>query len=267
MKAVLLAPVAAVLLLAAACGGDGDVAPDGAGFEQEPGATREVESATSTTAGLEPMINGSNPASFSIIEEDLNGGWITDNDHTYVRGPADYQAFGASSGGRLFESPDEAKATLAEWGYQGGYTTGFDPVGLTAAVLRGQFYIDLELHLFGSIEGAQAAFAHFSSFRGSAEGAEEITSIDAVGNEHAAYRLVSGTVTGSDIPAIFHLYIFRRGNMVGIVQTGGAEPYMTDAAVATLASIVDEKVLGTRTSPTPTPVQHVTVPPTLTPAP
>lgn len=257
LSALVLLPV---VFAGVACG-DGDVAGDGASFEQDPNATEVVDpGATSDTAELEPLITASNPSAFSIIEDDLSTAWTTDEDHTFVRGPGDYQAFG------FFDTPEEAQAALAEWEYQGGYVTGFNPVGLTAAVLRGDFYIDLELHLFKTIEQAGQAFDHFVQYRGSVEGAEEI-SLPPVGNEHRAFLLVSGTVPGSELEAAYHLYIFRRGNLVVVAQTRGAEPYMTGDAVASLARIVDEKVLGTRTSPSPTPGDLVPVPATLTPEP
>lgn len=248
-------------MLAAACGGEGGGSGDNPDFEQDPGATSPSgPQPTSVTRALEPVITGSNPSQFSIIESDLGGQWTTDDDHTFVRGPQEYQAFG------FFDTPEEAQAQLAEWQYQGGYVTGFDPVGLTAAVLRGSFYIDLEIHLWGDIEKAKAAFDHFVDYRGSAEGAEMID-LPGYGNEHAALKLTSGTVTGTDIPAVYHLYIFRRGNMVTVIQTRGGEPYMTDDAVAQLAAIVDEKVLGTRATASPTPGDLVPVPATITATP
>lgn len=257
-----LAPLVVLpaMLAGVACGGN-DAPADGASFEQDPAATEVIDpDATSETADLEPLISTSNPSAFSIIEDDLSNAWTTDEEHTFVRGPDDYQAFG------FFDTPEEAQAALAEWEYQGGYITGFNPVGLTAAVLRGDFYIDLELHLFKTIDQAAQAFEHFVDYRGSAEGAEAV-SLAPVGNEHGAFVLVSGTVPGSDIAAAYHLYIFRRGNLVVVTQTRGADPYMTGDSVVALARIVDEKVLGTRTSPSPTPGELVPVPATLTPEP
>lgn len=247
------AVLAGGLLLGVACGGGGGDDDDDAGL---PG-----DRATSVTADAEPIIPGGDPSSFSVTEADIGASYDTDDDHTFARAAGDYQAFG------FFDTPEEAKEKLAEWGYRGGYITGFDPVGLFADVLRGRYYSDVELHLFDSIEHAHMAFEHFVRQRASVDGAEYLNSLPAHGNEWAALKLVSGKVTNTDVDAVYHVYFMRRGNMVAVVQTRGAAPYMNDAEVANLAAIIDEKVLGTRDAVQPTPAGGIETPPTITPTP
>ncbi|HET7737868.1 MAG TPA: hypothetical protein VFK32_04770 [Tepidiformaceae bacterium] len=261
-RALFAAALFAGLLATVACGGDDTDPGDDPDFVQPSGDTTIPGTrATSVTSAQEGIVRGSDPSIFSIVEDDLGNGHTTDSDHTFSRGAGDYQAFG------FFDTPDEAKEKLAEWGYQGGYITGFNPTGLTAGVLRGEFYIDVELHLFDTIDHARTAFEHFVLTRAKADGAEYLDGLDANGNEWAALKLVSGKVTNSDIDAVYHTYIFRRGNMVAVVQTRGAAPYMKDEYVEQLASIIDEKVLGTRGAVQPTPPGGIIVPPTPTPAP
>ncbi|MGK2964743.1 MAG: hypothetical protein ACSLFM_03970 [Tepidiformaceae bacterium] len=231
------------------CGGEGSSnGDDNASFEQEIEATGETGASSGTgTSDLEPLISGGNPSIFSIIETDLGDHFTTDDDDTYVRGPQDYQAFG------FFDTPDEAQARLKEWRYRGGYITGFDPVGLTASVLQGRYYINLEMHLFEGIEEARMAYQHFVDYRSSVVGVERLQ-LDGRGNESAAMKLLSGKVPGSEIEAVYYTYIFRRGNMVVTLETRGAEPLMADGRIAELAAIVDDKVLATRDAGEPTPV-------------
>ncbi|MGK2966120.1 MAG: hypothetical protein ACSLFM_11025 [Tepidiformaceae bacterium] len=259
-RALLAAALLAGLLATAACGGDDTDPGDDPDFVQSPdGGSIPGTRATSVTSAQEGLVRGSDPSAFSIVQADLAGTHTTDSDHTFARGSGDYQAFG------FFDTPDEAKEKLAAWGYQGGYITGFNPTGLVAGVLRGEFYIDVELHLFDTIEHAHTAFEHFVITRAEAEGAEYLDGLDANGNEWAALKLVRGKVTNSEVDAVYHTYIFRRGNMVAVVQTRGAAPYMKDEYVEQLASIIDEKVLGTRDAVPPTPPGGIIVPPTPAP--
>ena len=75
----------------------------------------------------------------------------------------------------------------------------------------------------------------------------------AVGNESAAWRLVYDTIGNSSVKSVFHRVLFRRGNMLVVVATLGAEPLMEVNEAYGLAVIVDGKAMGNLQAPEPTP--------------
>jgi protein-L-isoaspartate O-methyltransferase len=120
--------------------------------------------------------------------------------------------------------------------------------------------------LFDSIDGARAAFRHLKAHHDEQQGSVKEPS-SAVGNEWAAYSFISGTVGTSEKVQVYYRYLFRRGNMVSIVQVNGAQEFMEIERARALAAVIDQKALGQRVAPTPTPAATqapIVVPPSPT---
>ncbi|MBI2767124.1 MAG: hypothetical protein HYX53_14595 [Chloroflexi bacterium] len=176
-------------------------------------------------------------------------------------------AFATTAG--IFTTTNEGENSAAEWGYQDGYQATFQPRGLTADVAKGQYYTTVNTYLFATDTGAHAAYIAFESKYGTLKGSERLQGVKGLGNESSAWKYESGTVGPTDITAVYHRFIFRRGSMVAVVQTYGGLPYMSIDKARELAIVVDDKALGNRPAPTPTPAPSngAIVVPTPTPAP
>jgi hypothetical protein len=239
------------LTLLAACG-DGEASSNDDGTS--PTATQSTQAnptsaGTENDPGPEPALSG--PASkYSISQLDLDSGYITDVPGTYVLDATNY------SQTKTFATPEEGQALLTEWGYAGGYETGYTPEGRERAVLQGAHYFWVETHLFEDGRGASAAYDYFEE-RLRASGSEQVT-FPGIGNESTAWVRLGEKVYGSTVDSAFHRVVFRRGNLVAIVATWGAEPFMNIGTVTTLGRIVDEKALGERDAPEPTPTSNYT---------
>ena len=234
---------------ATACGGSSNatlpsVATAGAGASSAPSGATPTADSPSVSPVLQP------PASqYSINLNDLGTAFITDIPATYVLTVDNYAAT------KTFTSVAEGKKDLTKWGYLGGYETGYSPEGRQTAVLQGQYYISVESHLFKTVDGATQAFAYFQD---RLKGQSQPISGPPVGNESSIWKLVEGTVPTSTVPAVYHRLIFRRGNLVTIVLTYGADKFMTVNIVHDLAVIVDEKALGHKKAIAPTPTSNFT---------
>lgn len=229
----------------AACGGDGGASDDGA----PSGTTATSAPGTTSNPGTSPALDG--PASkYSVTIDDLGVNWITDIPYTFVLNIENYAPT------RTFTSADEGRKLLNEWGYQSGYETGYSPEGRDTAVLNGAFYVRVESHLFQTEKGATAAMAYFESIIKST-GASPV-SADAVGNQSAAYTATFGTIGKSKVNAVYHHVIFRRGNLVTVVLTKGAEGFMKVEPARELALIADAKALGQKPAVEPTPTSNYT---------
>lgn len=238
--------------LFAACGDGEATAP---GDNQGPTPTQSAVQSSPTPAGqqnhsgAEPVLEG--PASrYSIAQLDLGPGYLTDVPGTFVLTERNYGQT------KTFTSPEEGQRLLAEWGYLGGYETGYTPEGRERAVLQGSYYFWVETHLFEDAEGATKAFEYFDA-RLRASGSENI-SFPGIGNESSAWVRIAEKVYGSSVDSAFHRIVFRRGNLVSVVLTWGAEPFMNVGIVGNLAAIVEEKALGDRPAPEPTPTSNYT---------
>lgn len=228
----------------AACGGDGDAAGDNSSR-----TTTVSNTPNGNNPGTSPKLDG--PASkYSVSIEDLGVNWITDIPYTFV---LDIETYAPT---RTFTSAEEGRRLLNEWGYQSGYETGYSPEGRDTAVLNGGFYIRVESHLFNDEAGAMAAMEYFESIITST-GASTVSAA-AVGNESAAYTATFGTVGKSKVSAVYHHVIFRRGNLVTVVLTKGAEGFMKVDAARELALIADQKALGQKPAVEPTPTSNYT---------
>ena len=228
----------------AACGGNGDAAGDNASP-----TTAVANTPNGSNSGASPTLDG--PASkYSVSIEDLGVNWITDIPSTFVLNVDSYAPT------RTFDSVDEGVRLLSEWGYQSGYETGYSPEGRDTAVLNGAFYIKVESHLFNDESGAMTAMAYFES-KIKSTGASTV-SAGAVGNQSAAYTATFGTIGKSRVNAVYHHVIFRRGNLVTVVLTKGAEGFMKVDAAREVALIADQKALGQKPAVEPTPTSNYT---------
>lgn len=245
------------IALATSCGGDDDSAAASPGATA-PAATSQSATpvgnvATDTTS--EPLLEA--PASrYSILHEELGANFLLDHRNTYV---LDARTYGGTP---TFASAKEGEALLNKWGYLGGYETAYEPEGRDTAVLSGRYYIAVESHLFSTASSASQAFTYFEARLRTARAAQEVTTI-AIGNEHSAWKFVGEKVPGTSIVSAYHRLIFRRGNLVTIVQTYGSEGFMKVDVARTLAQFVDDKALGQRPSASPTPAPASAATPTL----
>ena len=240
------------LLLLGACGGD-----DAPAADSKPPASGTATGGTSSPSTGQVQPNNPStaptlqmPASrFAISQEDLDTGYITDIPATFV---LDVKNYGKTA---TFPSAQEGESLLTQWGYVGGYETGYSPEGRDVAVLNGAYFIKVEIHLFKDESGAKKAFEYFENRL--KNGAQSVNSTP-VGNQSSAWKTVSGKVRSSQVDAAYHRIVFRRGNMVAVVLTYGADPFMKVDRVRALAQIVDDKALGQKAAVEPTPTTNFT---------
>jgi len=238
-------------LFAVACGsGDSNSSNDPGSSTNSPaaGATQ-----SSSNPSGEPQI--AMPASrFAISVDDMgkdattgNAAYLTDLKATYV---LDAKSYGRTS---AFASADEGEKLLTQWGYLGGYETGLIPEGRDTAVLNGAYYVNVEVHLFKSSDGAKKAYEQFDKkVRGAGKG-QEVPSAT-IGNQSNTWTLTEGKVGTSTVNRVYHQAIFRRGNLVAAILTSGAEGFMKVDIVRAMAAIVDQKAIGQKNAVEPTPV-------------
>jgi hypothetical protein len=235
---------AAVLFsVVVACGGDDDGG--------DPGGQGPTATPFGNDAAGEPVLEM--PVSrFSIAQPDLGTGYITDIEDTYDLAADDGDGRYSYASTKTFTSPDEGRRLLKQWGYLGGYETGYTPEGYSRAVLEGAYYIKVETHLFEDAAGAHEAYGYFHDRL--QQSTSEPVSVEAIGNEASGWRLVREKVSGTSVDGEFHQYLFRRGNLVAVVLTWGAEPFMNINTVYGLAHIIDAKAMGQVEAIEPTPV-------------
>ena len=244
--ALALAIVAGVVLLIA-LQGDGD-------------GSAPASATSGINPGPEPLVEG--PASRYIIQlADLQAAPVHAlPPQNYPLSPLAWGSLG------YFAVGQEGERQAREWGYASGYLSTLEPDGQLAAVLNGAYYVRTESVLFDSIDGARAAFRHLKAHHDQQQGSVKEPS-SAVGNEWAAYSFISGTVGTSEKVQVYYRYLFRRGNMVSIVQVNGAQEFMEIERARALAAVIDQKALGQRVAPTPTPAATqapIVVPPSPT---
>ena len=152
-----------------------------------------------------------------------------------------------------FESPQEGEETALRWGFMDGYQVEFQPVNLLADVVQGKYYVHIEAYMFETQQGAREAYDMYETVYAGITGSERLDDVAGLGNQSSAWQKFEGTVANSELRQVFHRFVFRRGNLVAVVQTTGAEPFMTIDRARELAVYIDEKGLGQRPSPSPTP--------------
>jgi hypothetical protein len=237
---LLAALIAIPVLLAAACGG---------GSDDDNGAPTSVPF---STAELGTMLVG--PASlYAPSLEELPGYFTLDRGETFGLSALTFTALGP------FSSAEEGDRLSAEWGYVDGYRGVFQPDGLIAGVLEGRYYVTVMVHEFKTTEGARSAFAHYKALSDSTEGSEQ-ESVPQIGNEAGAWSAVSGTVPNTEMEAVYHRIVVRRGNILAEVRTQGGQPFMTIESAAAIATIIDERAEGVREAVEPTPIAAPTSP-------
>lgn len=244
---VLCASVLAALL--AACGGGTKAAPSGSAASGSPTASAQAAANDASTSPILTM-----PASrFALSLDDLGTAFITNVPDTFV---LNAQNYGSS---KTFAEGDNGEKLLTEWGYLGGYETSFRPEGSDKAILQnGAYDIAVETHLFKDESGAKKAYDYFEG-RLKAGSAQPVNAPQ-LGNKSSAWRLVAGKIGTSTVDAAYHRFLFRRGNLVTVVMTYGADPFMSVTIVRDLARIVDAKALGQKEAIAPTPTGNYVTP-------
>jgi hypothetical protein len=179
--------------------------------------------------------------------------FITNPDQVFVLDASSY------SKATIFKGMDGA-GMLKQWGYLGGYEAGWRPEDTAAgstdkAVLQGSYYINVEAHLFSNSDGAHKMYDFFAKNLGS-QGTE--VQVATLGNQSQVWSFPQGIITGSNQPSIDHRMLFRRGNLVVVVRTLGAQSLMSGAQVRGIAQMIDDKALGKREAVQPTPVSNFT---------
>ena len=221
----------------------------------EPTAVPEGSPAVSATAaGNSAVVHTDGtyeaPASrFAVSQDDLETGqFITMIRSTYIFDADTY------SDAPIFDDHHAGMELLQSWGYLDGYETGYEPEGRGNAVLNGAEYVSVETHLFETEAGAEAAFEYFVS-KLEQSGSTQV-SAPSLGEASSAWRLVDGYVGSSSVHAAFHRVVMRRDNLVSVVMTWGAEPFMQLDDAIHYARIVEEKALGERPAVEPTPTSN-----------
>lgn len=188
---------------------------------------------------------------FAVSQDDLGIDFIVDIPATFAVTAEEYAK------GSSFSSQADGLAMLTEWGYRGGYETGYTPEGREKAVLNGGYYSKVETHLFKDEEGAKKAFTYLEARVKGISGNQAVTA-NPVGNQWAAFRRLSGKVPGTSVNAVYHQYLFRRGNLIAAVLTYGADGFIKAETSRELASMVDQKALGKKNAVEPTPTSNFT---------
>ncbi len=239
--AFLLACTAVLTTSLIACGGG-----DGAA------ATTAADPSRSSTNDSSPSPTLAMPVSrFSVSQDDLGANFLVDIPATLQLTAEDYAK------APVFASVAEGQSLLKQWGYLGGYETGYTPEGRERAVLQGGFYSKVETHLFNDAEGAKKCFDRFSAYLKATPGNQPQTA-QAVGNQYAAFQRIEGKVPSSSVNSVFHYYLFRRGNLISVVFTYGADGFMKVDTARDMANLVDQKALGKLNAIEPTPSTNYT---------
>ena len=173
-------------------------------------------------------------------------------------------AIGFATNGYFVNAQAGEQQALA-WGYKEGYQSSFEPDGQLAGVLQGRYYIRVEAYAFDAVGGAQQAYAFLEQQHRSRPRSVEEPGVKGLALQSSAFKITGQKVGSSELSEVFHRFLFRRGNLVVVVQTLGAEPFLNIDKARDLAVLVDEKALGQRPAPTPTPAKSV-LPGSLQPA-
>lgn len=208
--------------------------------------TAASRSTAGTAGGREPQLAG--PANrYAPLLEELRARTILHKPDTFT-----LNALAWVTNGGLFASTDEGEAQAERWGYIDGFQVAFRPDGQLASVLQGEWFTTINVVLLGDSSKAHEAYLRFEEqYRKTAGSEQQVTK--GLGNESSAWKITSGTVPNSQIVAVYHRFVFRRGNMIVTVQTYGGEPFMSIDQARDTAVVIDDKALGNRPAPTPTP--------------
>jgi hypothetical protein len=234
----------------------------------EPGSPDVTSSAANTPGSAQVRENDPDVAplqdapvsQFSVLVQDLGiDNFLTDLANTVELTP---QLFAETA---AFSDPGSGLESLTAWGYIEGYRTGLLPEGDTDAILNGAYVVGQQLHLFEDEEGADELYEYFVE-NVSNNGVSSPLTADTIGSESSVSRTLAGKVGGdSHVDQVIHQLIFRRGNVVVVLLTIGADPLMKVDTVLELGAIVDDKLLDEREHPQPTPVPTRTASPGASP--
>ena len=248
----LLLPIGAlVVTLAAGCGGGTDVSQTVR--DTTPGApgptataTRPSQSVGGTSGGPEKETRGLASQVAPSIDELPRG--------MKVNVPESFTLnLGTFSSSYLFTTNAEGEEKANAWKIVDGYQVVYEPEGLAADLLRGRYYVRAETYLFQTIDGASQAYEFMDKFYLARPATQKI-STKQLGNQSNAYKLVSGTVGTSDQIAAYYRMLVRRGNAVFVVQVNGSDKFVTIDQARDIAVIMDDRILGSRPAPVPTPI-------------
>jgi hypothetical protein len=232
---------AIVVPLATGCGGGGT-----------PKTIRDVSSTSGPANDSHAAPTSQMPVSrFALSLDDLDPSTF----RTDVRGIYELDTAGYADTDS-FDSVATGKKMLQSWGYKGGYEAGYLPISAPQSVLNGAYYINIEVHLFKDQDGAKKAYDYFKD-RIHKSGAKE-EDAPKLGNESIGFSSTGSKVPGTDTAATAERFLFRRGNIVGIVFTFGATGFMNINTSRHLAQIEDNKILGKQRAPVPTPPSNFT---------
>ncbi len=253
-KTLLLAGCAAAISFSAACGdgADGDVAPTQpvatvGGFQTTIAVATVPRSTRGTAGGPEPVLPQPAAQYQPLLTDLVSNAFAVNPPNVYLVDKSRFALLGQFSSGKV------APAAIDAWGFLEGWSTQYDPTGQLASLLQGGYYLTMESYLFKTPEGAASAYDTFTTQYSSLPGSVT-ESPAALGNESAGYSVLGQKVGASDLDAEYHRFIFRRGNMIGIVQTNGAAPFMTIDIARNYAVFMDEQALGQRPAVLPTPI-------------
>ena len=247
----LLGVVAASLV---ACGDDDDapataIAPGGSPTAR-PSVVIPTPAVTPSTGGSadtrQPLLQGPS-AKYAPSEDDLKSLYRASVPDTFPINNEIFETLGP------FDTPGEAREFMRRWGFAEGSVVGFEPEGLLSAVVsRGAFYPTVETFLFTTPEGAELAYLQFEKYYKS-NSDTQVQTTKPLANQSSGYRIQKGKVGSTQTDAVYHRFLFRRGNMVAVIQTFGGVPFMTIDAARELAVIMDARALGERPTSLPTP--------------
>jgi hypothetical protein len=199
------------------------------------------------TVGGPDEVTRLSPAEASLNIDELPPGYEVDEPNTFAMNITTF------SSSYWFRSDREGQERAQEWGIINGFQVYYQPEGLFADVLRGIPYVTIETYQFADVSGSRKAFAHLNNVLKSTPASEGVDARP-LANDSAAYRILQGTVGPSEELAVYHRYVFRRGNTVVAVQTWGGDKYMNIDPARNIAAAIDDKLLGSRPVVEPTPL-------------
>lgn len=250
----LIALLGVVVASLSACGDDDDggataVAPGGSPTTR-PSVVIPTPAVTPSTGGSadtrQPLLQGPS-AKYAPSEDDLKSLYRASVPDTFAVNNEIFETIGP------FDTPGEAREFMRRWGFAEGWVVGLEPEGLLSAVVsRGALYPTVETFLFTTSEGAELAYLAFEKYYKSNPDTQ-LQTTRPLGNQSSAYRIQKGKVGSTQMDAVYHRFLFRRGNMVAVIQTYGGVPFMTVDAARELAVIMDARALGERPTSLPTP--------------
>lgn len=240
LMAALLALGVVLGSAAVACGSSGGSSKQGTVVSSVPKSTG------GTSGGPDTTVAG--PASrYTPATTELPGNFAVDVDNTFT------QNISTFSSSYWFSTAQDGNTLAKQWKILDGYKVDFTPNGLGAAVLQGSYYVSVEVYLFQDTIGASEAYTYIQNRLAKTAGSSVINA-NQLGNSSSAFQIISGTVASSTTPAIYHRFLWRRGNIVASVQTTGAQGKMTIDAARNIAVIMDNRMLGKTPATEPTPI-------------